>query len=105
MDEQKLAAMFRQARAADNMHVPPVRAIIARAEYAKELQARRRFTRVVEIFSGLVGAGISAMILLAPRGLPLPMSPWIVPVLVLGGIVILWATTETPGHTAQKIGG
>ena len=95
MDDRRLAELFLQTRAADSMRVPPLRAIIARAEYARELQARRRFTSVVEFVSGLVGAVICALILLSPRELPLPMSPWIVPVVILGGIVVLWGTGET----------
>ena len=96
MDEQRLAQMFRQAKGADRMRVPPMRAIVARAEYARELQARRRLTAVMGMFSGAIAAGACALILLAPRALLLPMSPGITPLLLLVAAIMLWGTGDRP---------
>ena len=94
MDEQKLTKLFRQAQAGDRMRVPPMTAVIARAEYAREFQTRRRYQNVVGWLSGLAGAGVMALIVLSPRGLPFPMSAGIVPVLIVGGVAILWAAGD-----------
>ena len=105
MDEQELTALFRQAKAGDRMRVPPMTAVIARAEYAKELQIRRRYQTVVGVLSGLAGAGVLALIVLSPRGLPVPMSPWIVPVLMLGAVVMLWAAGDAQWPRRAEVRG
>jgi len=105
MDEQKLTELFRQAKAGDRMRIPPMTAVIARAEYARELQTRRRYQNVVELLAGLVGAGVMALIVFSPRGLPFAMSPWIAPVLVLGGVVILWAAGDIQWPRTAEVRG
>jgi len=90
IDDRSLAEAFQKARAADSMRVPPLSAIIARAEYARELENRRRFSAAVWFASALAGAVTLGVIVLAPGSFPLPMSPSIVPILGLGGIAALW---------------
>lgn len=92
MDEQMLVEAFRRSRAADRMRVPRMATIIARAAHAKEMQYRRQFTAIVALASGLAGACTFALILLTPREFPLPMSPEIVPLLVIVGGILLWGT-------------
>ena len=90
IDDQKLAEAFQNARAADTMRVPPMRAIVARAVYAREMQRRRRFTATVTLASALGGAATVCLIVFAPGAFPLPMSPAILPLLALGGLAALW---------------
>ena len=105
MDEQKLTKLFRQAQAGDRMRVPPMTAVIARAEYARELQTRRRYQNVVGWLSGLAGAAVMALIVLSPRGLPFPMSVGIVPVLLVGGVAILWAAGDAQWPRRAEVRG
>jgi len=90
IDDRMLTQAFQNARAADRMRVPPMTAILARAEFAREMQRRRRFTTSVTFASALVGAGALCLVVLAPGNFPLPMSPTIVPLLALGGVSAIW---------------
>jgi hypothetical protein len=90
IDDQTLVEAFQKARRADRMRVPAMSAILARAEYAREMQKRRRFTAAVTFASALAGAVSLCLIILAPGAFPLPMSPAIVPLLALGGAAALW---------------
>jgi hypothetical protein len=90
IDDQMLAEAFQKARAADRMRVPPMAAILARAEYAREMQKRRRFTAAVRFASALAGVVTLCLIILAPGAFPLSMSPAIAPLLALGGVAAWW---------------
>jgi hypothetical protein len=90
IDEQTLTDALRQARTADVVRVPPLARIVGRAEYAKEMQRRRRFTILVAVVSALAVACASAVILLAPRAFPLSLSPGILPLLALSAAAALW---------------
>ncbi len=98
-DEQMLTDAFRKA-AADVVRVPPLARIVARAEYAKEIQRRRRFTTLIALASALAVACAGAVILFAPRAFPLSLSPGIMPVLVLGAVATLWIM-----GVAEDVGG
>jgi hypothetical protein len=95
IDEPMLAEAFQKAKEADRMRVPPLSAILVRAEYAREVQKRRRFTAVTTLISALAGAVTLGLIVLAPGAFPLPMSPAIVPLLALGGVSALWGLGPT----------
>lgn len=96
IDDRMLAEAFQRARAADRVRVPPMPAIVARAEYARETQKRRRFTAVLTFASGLAVAVTLCLIIFAPGTFPLPMSPGVVALLALGGGAALWGLGPPP---------
>ena len=98
IDDRTLAEAFQKAKAADRMRVPPMRTILARAEYAREMQKRRRFTAGVSLASALIGAVTLGLVTLAPGAFPLPMSPSITPLLVLGLVATLWAINPSESY-------
>lgn len=92
IDEQMLIDAFRKAGTADEVRVPPLARIVALAEYAKEMQRRRRFTISIVVASALAVACAAGVMLFAPGPFPLSLSPGIVPLLVLGAVETLWVT-------------
>ncbi|HEX5069355.1 MAG TPA: hypothetical protein VFV78_04000 [Vicinamibacterales bacterium] len=100
IDDRTLAEAFHKAKAADRMRVPPLPAILARAECAREMQNRRRFTAAMWCASALAGAGTLCAIVLAPGGFPLAMSPSIAVVLAPGLVAALWGLA--PARTALQ---
>lgn len=94
IDDQMLAEAFQNAKAADSMRVPPLAAIRARAEFAREMQKQRRFTLAVTCASALVGASTICLFVLAPGAFPLTMSPAIATLLALGGVSATWGRLQ-----------
>lgn len=90
IDDQMLAAAFQQAKAADRPHIPPMAAILARAEYTREVRKRKQFTTAVRMVSALSAALSVLLIVLAPSSFPLPMSMATVLLLAGGGVATIW---------------
>ena len=104
IDEQMLTDAFRKASTADVVRVPPLAKIVALAEYAKEIERRRRFTTLIAFSSALAAICAGAVIFFAPRAFPLSLSPGIMPVLVLGAVATLWimGVAEDVGRLRRK---
>lgn len=90
MDDQMLTEVFREAKAADLVRVPPLAKILARADYARELQRRRRFTALVVCATALTAACTAAVVFLSARPFPLSLSPSIAPLLALSVLTAIW---------------
>lgn len=104
IDEQMLTDAFRKASAAEAVRVPPLTRIVARAEYAKEKERRRRFTTLIALAPALAVVCPGIAILVASPAFPLSLSPGIMPLLVISAVAMFWVIGETEDVDVSGIG-